>query len=153
MLKKIILKFHNEKQIHRFLNWQIVCISVLKMLNSVKHCTLTESNMCNYVTKLVVVITIHSQQKYVTRPNIVHMKTISKRYKNHEHERDRKQRKQQELWCFLFYRRMCTLFQKIPISCLFLKNVSPSKRVICFILNNLHKFLSNGGGHCILYPV
>ena len=24
------------------------------------------------------------------------------------------------------------------ISCLFLKNVSPSKRVICFILNNLH---------------
>ena len=27
---------------------------------------------------------------------------------------------------------------KNTISCLFLKNVSPSKRVICFILNNLH---------------
>ena len=28
--------------------------------------------------------------------------------------------------------------QKIGILCLFLKNVSPSKRVVCFILNNLH---------------
>ena len=41
------------------------------------------------------------------------------------------------LWCFLFYQRMCTLFKKNAISCLFLKNVSPSKRVICSILNNL----------------
>ena len=30
------------------------------------------------------------------------------------------------------------LFQKIAILCLFLKNVSPYKTVICFILNNLH---------------
>ena len=42
------------------------------------------------------------------------------------------------LWCFLYYQKMCTLFRKNLISCLFLKNVSPSKRVICFILNNLH---------------
>ena len=34
-------------------------------------------------------------------------------------------------------KKMCTLFQKNTILCLFLKNVSPSKRVICFILNNL----------------
>ena len=34
---------------------------------------------------------------------------------------------------------MCTLFKKKnAISCLFLKNISPSKRVVSFILNNLH---------------
>ena len=33
---------------------------------------------------------------------------------------------------------MCTLFKKTAISCLFLKNVSPSKRVVYFIPNNLH---------------
>ena len=39
---------------------------------------------------------------------------------------------------FLFYQKMCILFKKKKlILCLFLKNVSPSKRVvICFILNN-----------------
>ena len=42
------------------------------------------------------------------------------------------------LWCFIFYQKMCTLFKKIAILYLFLKNVSPFKRVICFILNNLH---------------
>ena len=31
-----------------------------------------------------------------------------------------------------------SVLPKNAISCLFLKNVSPSKRVICFILNNLH---------------
>ena len=33
---------------------------------------------------------------------------------------------------------MCTLFKKNAIMCLFLKNVTPSKRMICFILNNFH---------------
>ena len=42
------------------------------------------------------------------------------------------------IWCFLFYQNMCTLFKKNAISCLFLKNVSPSKRVVGFIVHNLH---------------
>ena len=43
------------------------------------------------------------------------------------------------LWCFLFYQKKNVHFiSKNAISCLFLKNVSPTKRVICFILNNLH---------------
>ena len=37
-----------------------------------------------------------------------------------------------------FYQKMCTLFKRNAILCLFLKNVSPSKRKVCFILNNLH---------------
>ena len=37
-----------------------------------------------------------------------------------------------------FSTKKCALYLKNAISCLFLKNVSPSKRVICFILNNLH---------------
>ena len=47
-------------------------------------------------------------------------------------------RKTWKLWCFLFYQKICTLFQKYAISCLFLKNVSPYKRAICFIRNNKH---------------
>ena len=44
-----------------------------------------------------------------------------------------------QLWCFLFYQtKMCTLFQKMQFHVCFIKNVLPSKRVICFILNNLH---------------
>ena len=40
---------------------------------------------------------------------------------------------------------MCTLFKKKnAISCLFLKNVLPSKQVICFILNNLHFLMVEG---------
>ena len=35
-------------------------------------------------------------------------------------------------WCFLFYQKMCTFFKKNAILCLFLKNVSPSKRVMFF---------------------
>ena len=56
------------------------------------------------------------------------------------------------LWCFLFYQEMCILFKKMcilfkkncilfkksAILCLLLKNVSPSKGVVCFILNNLN---------------
>ena len=38
---------------------------------------------------------------------------------------------------FFSTKRMCTLFKKNAILCLFLKNVSPSKSMVCFILNNL----------------
>ena len=34
--------------------------------------------------------------------------------------------------------KKCAFILKNAISCFFLENVSPSKRVICFILNNLH---------------
>ena len=38
-----------------------------------------------------------------------------------------------------FSNKKCALYlKKNAISCLFLKNVSRSKRVACFILNNLH---------------
>ena len=44
-----------------------------------------------------------------------------------------------DLWCFLFFQKCALYFKKKnAILCLFLKNVSPSKRLICFILNNLH---------------
>ena len=42
------------------------------------------------------------------------------------------------IWCFLFYQKNVHFTSKNAMLCLFLKNVSPSKRVICFILNNLH---------------
>ena len=46
------------------------------------------------------------------------------------------------LWHFtygvFFSTEKCALFSKNAISCFFLKNVSPSKRMVCFILNNLH---------------
>ena len=42
------------------------------------------------------------------------------------------------LWCFLFYQKNVHFISKNAFSCLFLKNVSPSKSVVCFILNNLH---------------
>ena len=42
-------------------------------------------------------------------------------------------------------KKMCPFFlKKKAISCLFLKNVSPSKRVVCFILNNLHFPMAEG---------
>ena len=37
-----------------------------------------------------------------------------------------------------FSTKKCAFFLKNAILCLFLKNVLPSKRVVCFILNNLH---------------
>ena len=40
---------------------------------------------------------------------------------------------------------------KNAISCLFLKNVSPSKRVLCFILNNLHFPMVEGIAFYALY--
>ena len=42
------------------------------------------------------------------------------------------------LMVFSFLPNNAHFISKNAISCLFLKNVSPSKRVICFILNNLH---------------
>ena len=42
------------------------------------------------------------------------------------------------LWCFLFYQRMCTLFQKMEYRVCFLKMFRPLKQAVCFILNNLH---------------
>ena len=42
------------------------------------------------------------------------------------------------LMVFSFLPNNVHFILKNAISCLFLKNVSPSKRVICFILNNLH---------------
>ena len=42
------------------------------------------------------------------------------------------------LGCFLFYPKMCILFKNNAIFRLCLKNISPSKRMIGFILNNSH---------------
>ena len=42
------------------------------------------------------------------------------------------------LMVFSFLPKNVHFISKNAISCLFLKNVLPSKRVICFILNNLH---------------
>ena len=55
------------------------------------------------------------------------------------------------LWCFLFYQKMCTLFEKNAILCLFLKNISLCKRVLCFILNNLHFPMVKGIAFYALY--
>ena len=54
---------------------------------------------------------------------------------------------------FSFLPQKCALyFKKLnAISCLFLKNVSPSKRVICFILNNLHFLMVEGIAFYALY--
>ena len=41
--------------------------------------------------------------------------------------------------------------KKSAILCLFLKNVLPSKRVICFILNNLHLPMVKGIAFYTLY--
>ena len=43
-----------------------------------------------------------------------------------------------KLMVFSFLSKNVHFISKNAILCLFLKNVSPSKRVICFILNNLH---------------
>ena len=42
------------------------------------------------------------------------------------------------VFCFLFYQRMCTLFQKMQFHVCFLKMFRSPKRLICFILNTLH---------------
>ena len=42
------------------------------------------------------------------------------------------------LMVFSFLTKNVHFIPKNSISCLFLKNVAPSKRVVCFILTNLH---------------
>ena len=46
---------------------------------------------------------------------------------------------------------MCILFKKNAILCLYLKNVSPSKRVVRFILNNSHLSMVEGIAFYALY--
>ena len=48
------------------------------------------------------------------------------------------------LWCFLFYQKNLHFILKNKILCLVLKNVSPSKMVVCFILSNLHFSMVEG---------
>ena len=55
------------------------------------------------------------------------------------------------LWCFLFYQKNVHFISKNAILCLFLKHVLPSKRVICFILNNLHFPMVEGIAFYSLY--
>ena len=51
-----------------------------------------------------------------------------------------------------FSPKKCALyFKKNAISCLFLKNVSPSKRVVYFILNNSHIPMVEGTAFYALY--
>ena len=52
---------------------------------------------------------------------------------------------------FFSTKKMCTLLKKIKILCLFLKNISPYKRVVYFILNNLHFPLVDGIAFYSLY--
>ena len=47
--------------------------------------------------------------------------------------------------------KKCTFYFKNAILCLFLKNVSPSKRVTCFILNNAHLSMVEGIAFYALY--
>ena len=47
----------------------------------------------------------------------------------------------------------CGLYLKNAILCLFLKNVSPSKRVVCFIPNNLHFPMVEGTAFYALYKL
>ena len=48
------------------------------------------------------------------------------------------------LMVFSFLPKNVHFISKNAISCLFLKNISPSKRMICFILNNLHFSMVEG---------
>ena len=55
------------------------------------------------------------------------------------------------LWCFLFYQKICTLFKKMQFCICFFKNVLPSKSVVCFIPNNLHFPMVKGIAFYVLY--
>ena len=50
-----------------------------------------------------------------------------------------------------FLPKKCAFYLKNAILCLFLKNISPSKRVVCFILNNLHFPMVEGIAFYALY--
>ena len=52
---------------------------------------------------------------------------------------------------FFSTKKKCILLLKNAILCLFLKNVSPSKWVICFILNNSHLSMVEGIAFYSLY--
>ena len=52
---------------------------------------------------------------------------------------------------FSFLPKNMHLISKNAYSCLFLKNVSPFERVICFILNNLHFPMVEGIAFNALY--
>ena len=52
---------------------------------------------------------------------------------------------------FFSTKKMCTLFKKNSILRLFLKNISPSKRVEYFILHNLHFAMVAGIAFYALY--
>ena len=55
------------------------------------------------------------------------------------------------LMVFSFLPKNVQFISKNAISCLFFKNFSPSKREICFILNNLHFPMVNGIAFYALY--
>ena len=55
------------------------------------------------------------------------------------------------LMVFSFLPKNVHFISKNSVSCLFLKNVSPSKRVICFILNNSHLQMVEGIAFYALY--
>ena len=56
-----------------------------------------------------------------------------------------------KIMVFSFLPKNVHFFSKNAISCLFLKNVSPSKSVVCFILNNLHFPMVEGIAFYALY--
>ena len=56
-----------------------------------------------------------------------------------------------DLWCFLFYQKMCTLFQKIQLRVCFLKMFRPLRGWYEFILNNLHLPMQEGIPFYALY--
>ena len=55
------------------------------------------------------------------------------------------------LMVFSFQSKYVHFILKNAISCLFFKNISPSKRVVCFILNNLHFPMVGGIAFYALY--
>ena len=55
------------------------------------------------------------------------------------------------LMVFSFLPKIVHFISKNAILCLFLKNVAPSKRVVCFILNNLHFPVVEGIAFFALY--
>ena len=56
-----------------------------------------------------------------------------------------------KLLVFSFLSKNVHFIKKNAILCLFLKNVLPSKRVVCFILNNLHFSMVDGIAFDALY--
>ena len=55
------------------------------------------------------------------------------------------------LMVFSFLTKNVHFISKNSISCLFLKIVSPSKEVVCFILNNVHFLMVEGIAFYALY--